>query len=1178
MYLKIYFSLFAFTLVLTGVMGQGTQVEFGKNRVQYHRDFAEWSKYESDNFITYWYGEGRNVGQAVVQLAEYDFYDIQNTLEHRINQKIQIIVYTDLTDLKQSNIGNEEVFTNTGGQTKIVGNKIFVYFDGNHNNLRKKIREGIASVYLDAMLFGSNLQEIVQNAVMMNLPDWFKKGLVSYVGENWDTDSDNMLRDIVLDEEFEGFDIFAEENPELAGRSLWFFISENFGTSTVSNLLYLTRINRSVESGFLYVLNSSYEQVIVSWTNYYKQRYLGEVKERESFKGMQIPIKNKRNLPISQVKLSPDGTKLVYVTNEIGKYKVYLHDIPNKERQMIFKGGFRNAFQATDYNYPLVAWSPSGLEIAMVYEKRDVIKFMRYDVMTKKTSEEDMAPQYQRIYSMEYVNPTMLVFSAGVQGFSDIFLYIPRTRQTQRITRDFYDDLDATVVNVRDKKGILFASNRPDTLLSSLRLDSILPISTFDIFYYDLKNKPKELVRVTHTPLANERQPAGIDTTYFSYLSDRSGIYNREAAYLEDYVHHIEQVIKLTEGEDIIMHADSSLALLDSTLIDTIIYRPVIKQRAVIHQNSNYKRGLLEQNTAPRVSRQANLVFEGGTNRVYIDSIKTDYMPSLPFSSFQMAKLKNVAELADQEKQEEGGKQKTDDEDPFDIKVESRDTDSNPPKEGDKPLNMAEEEVTKDTAKVDIDNYLFQSEFDDEEEEEEVRPNIIPQGADPSNEEVVANAIPILEDGVISNAAEEEESDVYEFRPGRITPYRLEFRTDYVTTQLDNSLLFQGLESFAANPQEFGYPPPGILLKANFKDLFEDYEFEGGVRIPTTFNGSEYFLIFDDKKKRLDKRYAVYRKNERLNQESNFFVPKKQEVNILLGQYSVRYPLDIFRSVRAISTLRRDRITQLATESTTLETETESVERVGLRLEYVFDNTLDVALNIKNGTRYKVYAEAVKRFDLSLSDGINLSFNEGFMTILGVDARHYQRLLKHSVFATRFAAATSFGSEQILYYLGGVDNWLFPSFNNETPVSSDRDFAFQTLSTNLRGFKVNIRNGNSFALINSEVRVPVFKYISKRIRSSFFRNFQLVGFFDVGTAWTGSDPYGQDNPLNTKVIPNSDLVSVKVNFFRDPIVAGYGMGLRTMLFGYFLRLDYAWGIETRKVQDPMLYISLGMDF
>ncbi|MEL7162100.1 MAG: hypothetical protein AAFN92_15195, partial [Bacteroidota bacterium] len=104
-------SYLAFFLFAGTLMGQTSQVEFGKNRVQYHKDFEDWEKYESDNFITYWYGEGRNLGQAVVQMAEYDFGYIQKMLEHRMNEKVQLIVYRDVTDLKQSNIGSEEVFT-----------------------------------------------------------------------------------------------------------------------------------------------------------------------------------------------------------------------------------------------------------------------------------------------------------------------------------------------------------------------------------------------------------------------------------------------------------------------------------------------------------------------------------------------------------------------------------------------------------------------------------------------------------------------------------------------------------------------------------------------------------------------------------------------------------------------------------------------------------------------------------------------------------------------------------------------------------------------------------------------------------------------------------------------------------------------------------------------------------
>ena len=56
------------------------------------------------------------------------------------------------------------------------------------------------------------------------------------------------------------------------------------------------------------------------------------------------------------------------------------------------------------------------------------------------------------------------------------------------------------------------------------------------------------------------------------------------------------------------------------------------------------------------------------------------------------------------------------------------------------------------------------------------------------------------------------------------------------------------------------------------------------------------------------------------------------------------------------------------------------------------------------------------------------------------------------------------------------------------------------------GFQQNIRNGNSFVVINSEVRVPIFRYLLNRpIKSDFIRNLQVVGFWGY-RAWNGARP------------------------------------------------------------------------
>ena len=145
------------------------------------------------------------------------------------------------------------------------------------------------------------------------------------------------------------------------------------------------------------------------------------------------------------------------------------------------------------------------------------------------------------------------------------------------------------------------------------------------------------------------------------------------------------------------------------------------------------------------------------------------------------------------------------------------------------------------------------------------------------------------------------------------------------------------------------------------------------------------------------------------------------------------------------------------------------------------------------------------------------------------------------------------------------------------------DYAFQTLAANMRGFQRNIRNGTSNLLINAELRVSIFKYLSQKpLTSNFLRNFQLVGFADAGTAWHGNNPFNRKNPLNTVVLPrdNNPLTPVilTVNYFKDPIVASYGAGVRMLLFGYMLRADYAWGVETGIIQAPTLHITLGTDF
>ena len=162
--------------------------------------------------------------------------------------------------------------------------------------------------------------------------------------------------------------------------------------------------------------------------------------------------------------------------------------------------------------------------------------------------------------------------------------------------------------------------------------------------------------------------------------------------------------------------------------------------------------------------------------------------------------------------------------------------------------------------------------------------------------------------------------------------------------------------------------------------------------------------------------------------------------------------------------------------------------------------------------------------------------------------------------------------------LGDVNNTIIPTFDDNVPIPDDPSFAFKTNVNHIRGFRSNIRNGSSYLLGNMEFRLALFRYFLPQNKgATILRDFQLVGFADAGVAWYGASPYDEANPINT-IFVDGPIAQLEIRYFRDPLVWGYGMGFRTTLLGYYVRIDRAWGVETRQRQDPIWHFSIGFDF
>ncbi len=1077
---RIYSLLFLVFLLPFAIQGQSIQTEFGKNRVQYHDDFKKWWSYETENFITYWYGKGRNVAHTVVQMAELDYNEIQNIMEHRINDKVEIIVFLDVSDMKQSNIGSEESFVSITDQTKTDGNKMFVYFDGNHKNLRRQIREGIADVFLNSMFSNGSLQEMVQSAIKLHVPPWYERGIISYAGTPWDELIDDELRDIWdrKNGKFRDFKKISDEYPKIAGHSFWYFIDQLYGKSTIANLLYLTRINRDLDESFLFVLGIKFERVIEEWKSFYDEKY-GKEEGVFELSNSEVNLKNKDHAPVSLLKFSPDGNFLAYAHNNLGATEIRLRSTTTGDEKRYFKYGYKNNFQETDYNYPLLAWNADGTEITIIYEHRDKIKLRKILVATEEYVEQTIPENFHRIFSFDYISEDEYLLSASTDGYSDLYVYNAKSRGDERITEDFYDDLDVSYVEINGAKGALFSSNRTNLKATTEQIDTILPLGNYNVYFYPFEEGSDELQQLTFGKSFDNRYPQLIDSYHISYLNLSNGINNI----------HRKQLGANT-------------------------------QPAIV---TNLDRNIIRYHKDPSSELYAYTLYDDEAYRTYLDTIPSGVNSKVYITDFSKRKSAASAETTIGI---------------FELQPEEK------------------EELMEE-------GFMFQSEFEDPA----VIESLELESTNQNNESTVFGPV-----------NDTKELDVIEFEPNRAIAARTRFKLEDVTTKLDNQILFEGLESFAGDDKELTNAPMGFLIKAKTIDLFEDYEITAGIRIPTRFNGAEQFAILDNNKALIDHRFALYRKSES-NRIDEFTPPQTQKRSTMLGQYRAKYPFDVYRSISAMGTVRFDKLFLLASDAFSANTSPENEKRLGLKVEYIYDNTIDIDLNVKHGTRYKIYSEFLNRFNIQFADGFEFDASRGFTGVLGFDARHYIPILGHGVLALRGAGATSVGNDKILYYLGGSDGSVLSKFNQDTPIPQDKNFSYKVIAPHLRGFDTNIRNGSTFVLGNAELRIPIFQYFMRKTnRSTFLRNFQIVGFADIGTAWHGLTPNSADNPINSVTIVQPPVIRVDVKYFRDPLVMGYGGGLRASLLGYFLRIDYAYGVESRTIQKPKLYLSVGTDF
>jgi Tol biopolymer transport system component len=1152
---KYFFLILAslFLLILES-SAQVNTVEFGQNRLQF-KNF-KWKFYQTPNFNSYFNQDGQPLGKFVAQLAEKELTGIEQFVEYGLQRRANIVIYNSYNEMHQSNIGLNLDWQTTGGITKLVNNKMIVYYTDDHNKLRIQIRQGIARILVENILFGDDLGEFAANQALLDLPQWLTDGYIEYVAENWNTDLDDQLKSAILSGRYDNFYNMAFEKPNLSGHAFWYYFAQKYKKENVTYFLYLARVYRNLNSASMRICKKKFKEVLKDFMAAEEDIYTKDIRGRRNFPKGSVSVVEQINDNKDFFRFSPNpaprSQTYAVVEYKRGLYRVVLHE-NYVNTKVLLKSGVRANDKQMDPNYPMIAWDGKGTRLAVLYWSRGKIKLFVYDIVQKYKRTVTDLPEFSQVQDMKYMlDANTLLFSAVENGQSDIFVYNIEKGSTDQITNDIYDDIDATYASFPGKSGIIYSSNRPSGHAGTG--DTVLPSNNrYNIFLVDNWNKSdfKQVTQLTRLRYGNARFPTQYNNFHFTFVCDENGISNRYAGFFTTQRAGVDTVYRI--GDEILHNPDpkeldSVLSAQNKTAPDTVFAFSITNDSAYIFPITNYQSGLKETKIAGDNGQVSEVRQEGDLKFLY--KLKVDEAA---------LKKRNInPKLTDYRKQSITATQLS----------------------AGQALQFQQRPVL-DTSKKQQD--FFENGFEKEKTDSTA-----------ANRPVVQSESQRKEESVLSRA--------------KLLDYKLKFSADNFTAGFNNDVLINKYQPYTGSlPIQMGGDAFDAMFKASVFDLFEDLRFTGALRLPlfggssatpvnnsassnfvpgnsSFFDGSgEWYVRVDYLKRLFDYSLIYYRETQvgaslaTVDSSTQAYFDAKSYTNLWQGV--IKYPFDKVRSLRFSFGVRTDKIklrpdgSSPTIDTLALSAPDQAKQTYGLtHLEYVYDNTVLKATNIWNGLRYKAYIDFNTQLNKpQLGEGRKM-FNFGF------DARNYFPIYRNFIWALRAAGDFSWGNQKIIYYLGGTDGWLFPKAN-QVAAAPDSYYGFQSLAVNLRGFNQNVANGNNAVIINSELRFPVFTTLfNKPINNAFLRNFELIQFFDLGSAWNGAY-----NKLSrpTEVYPSdgsSDLTVLIKAGGIGPFAGGYGFGARSTLLGYFLRLDCGWEMNSFFHSKPILQVSMGVDF
>jgi hypothetical protein len=499
---------------------QTAQDEFGKNRIQF-KSF-DWKYLSSTSVDLYYYEGGETLSKTAIEIAEQEFKRVSDLFGFTPFSKVKIFLFLSSNDRLMSNVGLGEGAILTGGKTNFTKSTVEIAYEGSLLQTKKQISAGIAQILIRDMLFGGSFKEAVQNIYLLTLPDWFIGGAIRYASEGWSQDMDDFVKESSAVKKIRQPANYVGNEAYMIGHSIWNYIAERYGKSSVGNILNLTRIIRNEENAISGTLGMPFSTFIRDWKSFYQNHYkYSQTFFNEPPKSQRLHS-NIRWKNYRQLVISPNGEFLAYAQHWKGKFQVVSMDVKTRRSHVIFRGGSKVKHQNSDGEFPILAINPLN-EIWVAYPENGKWKGRLISSKGKTLRKTEIFSNFNEIYGLAISpNGKKIILSASNTGYSDLFLIEAKNMKVKPLTNDYYDDLDPIFSQTGDS--IIFSSNRLRSDI--LPAEKSLPDLRRKLAIFSLSLEDNKKPALIHSNEGNLIHPWRSKDGNLFCLSDESGTSN----------------------------------------------------------------------------------------------------------------------------------------------------------------------------------------------------------------------------------------------------------------------------------------------------------------------------------------------------------------------------------------------------------------------------------------------------------------------------------------------------------------------------------------------------------------------------------------------------------------------------------------------------------------------------